>query len=63
MSSLDLLAASGVAIGAAGLAALLVPPTTRLGTRYGRTQFCHETRSVTAMLRARWWRRRWRVAC
>ncbi len=33
MSSLDVLAASGVAIGAAGLAALLVPPTTRLGGR------------------------------
>ena len=33
MSSLDVLAASGVAIGAAGLAAILVPPTTRLGNR------------------------------
>jgi Flp pilus assembly protein TadB len=33
MSSLDLLAASGVAIGAAGLAAVIVPPTTRLGAR------------------------------
>jgi tight adherence protein C len=33
MSSLDLLAAIGVAIGAAGLAAILVPPTTRLANR------------------------------
>jgi tight adherence protein C len=33
VSSLDLLAASGVAIGTSGLAALLVPPTTRLGSR------------------------------
>ena len=33
MSSLDLLAAGGVAIGAAGLAAVFVPPTNRLGNR------------------------------
>jgi Flp pilus assembly protein TadB len=33
VSSLDLLAASGVAIGAAGLAAVIVPPTSRLANR------------------------------
>ena len=33
MSSLDVLAASGVGIGVAGMAALVVPPTTRLGSR------------------------------
>jgi len=33
VSAFDLLAASGVAIGAAGLAALIVPPTTRLAGR------------------------------
>ena len=33
MSSFDVLAASGVAIGAAGFAALVVPPTTRLRNR------------------------------
>jgi Flp pilus assembly protein TadB len=33
VSSLDLLAASGIAIGAAGLAAVIVPPTSRLANR------------------------------